>query len=277
MERALSRAGMPARFATPFPVLWQHRDLIKAFVYRDIREQYASSLLGGLWAVLQPLVYFGTLVLVFAVGLKLNRAPDGPGQDYILHILSGLAPWLSISAALQLALAMVSGNAALVKQMEFPVEVLAARTTLSNLPASFVGLVLAILYCVFRYQSVPLLIIALPLCCIVQVMMTIGLSWILASITAYWRDFQQIVTMLLFLNLYLTPIFFTPDKVPGPLSMIVRLNPFSAFVEMYQAVFRDDLSAFLMAASISSIVALVVFLVGYRVLMALRPGFADVV
>ena len=59
--------------------------------------------------------------------------------------------------------------------------------------------------------------------------------------------------------------------------MIVRLNPFSAFVEMYQAVFRDDPSAFLMAASISSIVAFVVFLVGYRVLMALRPGFADVV
>ncbi|MGE3781345.1 MAG: ABC transporter permease [Alphaproteobacteria bacterium] len=268
---------MPARLITPFPVLWRHRDLIRAFVRRDIREQYASSLLGGIWAVLQPLVYFGTLVLVFAVGLNLNRTPDNLGKDYILHILSGLAPWFSMSAALQLALAMVSGNASLVKQMEFPVEVLAARTTLSNLPACFVGLLIAILYCGFRYQSVPVLVLALPLCVIVQVVMTIGLSWILASIAAYWRDFQQIVTMLLFLNLYLTPIFFTADKAPGPLSTIVQLNPFSPFVEMYQAVFRDDPAAFLTAAGISSIAALAVFLVGYRVLEALRPGFADVV
>jgi ABC-type polysaccharide/polyol phosphate export permease len=277
MARVLSRASIQPRFATAFPVLWQHRDLIKAFVWRDIREQYASSLLGGLWAVLQPLVYFGTLVLVFAVGLNLNRAPDNLGKDYILHILSGLAPWLSMSVALQLALVMVHGNAALVKQMEFPVEVLAARTTLSNLPASFVGLLIAILYCLFRYQSVPVLVLALPLCIVIQIAMTIGLSWILASIAAYWRDFQQIVTMLLFLNLYLTPIFFTGDNIPGPLSMIVRLNPFSPFVEMYQAAFRDDSAVFLIAAGISSVTALAVFLVGYRVLLALRPGFADVV
>jgi lipopolysaccharide transport system permease protein len=276
MSRALSRADVPARFATAFPVLWQHRDLIKAFVRRDIREQYASSLVGGLWAVLQPLVYFGTLVLVFAVGLNVSRAPDNFGKDYILHILSGLAPWYSISAALSLALAMVSGNASLVKQMEFPIEVLAARTTLSNLPSTFVGLLIAILYCVFCYHSVPVLVILLPLCCVVQVVMTIGLSWILASIAAYWRDFQQIVAMLLFLNLYLTPIFFTADKVPAALSIVVRLNPFSAFVEMYQAVFRDDLAAFLVAAGISSLLALAVFLVGYRVLVSLRPGFADV-
>ncbi|MGD9615082.1 MAG: ABC transporter permease [Alphaproteobacteria bacterium] len=258
------------------PVLWQHRDLIAAFVRRDIREQYVSSVVGGIWAVLQPLAYFGTLVLVFAVGFNLNRVPDDLGKDYILHILAGLAPWYSISTALSLAVTMVSGNASLVKQMEFPIEVLAVRTTLSNLPAVFVGLLIALVYCVFRYHSIPLLIVALPLCLVIQIVMTIGLSWFLSSIAAYWRDFQQIVTMLLFLNLYMMPIFFSADKAPGALSIVVQLNPFSAFIEMYQAVFRDDVAAFLTAAGISSVLALAMFLVGYRVLVSLRPGFADV-
>lgn len=257
-------------------ILNRHRDLTLEMARRELSDRYAGQVFGMFWAVIHPVFMMGLFVFIFAVVFKqkIGGTPDLP-LDYTAYLLSGLVSWLSFQEAMNKSCVAITSNAALVKQVVFPLEILPVKTVLGSLFPMLVSLTVLIMYVFISHGSLHWTYLLLPLLVAMQVMMMIGLAYLLAPIGVYFRDLKDIVQLFVLMGVYLMPVFYLPTWVPGLFKPILYINPFSYFIWCYQDLLYFGRFEHPWAWVVVVLLSLTTFAFGYRVFRKLKPALSN--
>jgi lipopolysaccharide transport system permease protein len=258
-------------------VLWKHRALCRELVRRDLSGAYASQALGSFWVIGHPLSLLAIYAFVFAVVLKV-KIPTGDSlpRDYTNYILSGLVPWIAISQSLGRATTTLISQANMVKQVVFPIEILPMAGVISSLAPVVISMPVIVAYQLMSHQSVPMTVLLAPLFLVALFLFMSGLAFILSTVTPFFRDIKDAVTVFLTAGVYLIPAFFLPSWVPALFAPVIIFNPFSYPIWVCQDIFFFGYVAHPTAWIVFFCLALTLFAFGYRVFGRLKPYVANV-
>lgn len=206
-------------------------DLLRHLVWRDFSLRYKRSVLGIMWSLLLPLAQLLVLVFLFQVVVPLNI------DAYPAFIFCALLPWAWFSGCLSSACYLFIGNRDLVRHPNFAPTTLMIVNTLSNMIAYVMALpILGLVLAVYGRPLTPLLLL-LPVLLLIQGCLIVGLSMIIATLNVFYRDVQHIVTVVLMLLFYLTPVFYRPQSVAEKYQILYELNPIAVLIQSYRAIF----------------------------------------
>jgi ABC-2 type transport system permease protein len=235
------RAGIAARFAE----VWRYRELLTGLVRKDLKVRYKSSALGFLWSFLNPMLYLVIFYVAFQVVLRAG-IPLFP-----VWLLSGLLVWNLFSAGLTAATSSVTANAALVKKVAFPREILPLAAVGAALVHFFFQIsVLALALLAFRHSVEVAYLPLLPLGLAAVVLLAAGLGLLLSSINVRLRDTEHFVELALLAWFWFTPIIY-PYMTVGSradtgqrwLVVLYTLNPVTPVVVTFQRTLYNRLEA----------------------------------
>jgi lipopolysaccharide transport system permease protein len=201
---------------------------------REIKDRYAGQMLGAIWALAHPVFLVALYVVVFKYVFKVGNLSNG-ASDYTIYLLAGMLPWLSFQDALSKTTQVLSGNAQLVKQIVFPVEILPVKTVLACFVNQLIGTLLLIVYALWMDLLTPMLAV-LPLLWLFQLLAMAGVGFVLSAIGAYFRDLRDLIQMFCTVGLYTMPVCYMPELVPDAIRFVLYLNPFSYMIWCYQDV-----------------------------------------
>jgi len=256
--------------------LFGYRELVEHLVIRDLKVRYKNSVLGFLWSLLNPLLLMLVFTVVFTVILPNMTIPKYP-----VFLLAGLLPWNFFSTSVQSAVNSITQNGHLIKKVYFPREILPISTVVSNL-ANFV-LALPVLLIMVIAFDIPLTvwIIYLPVVVLVQVVFTVGVALILATLNVFYRDTSVIMEVLMQAWFFVTPVFYPVDLLPESrvilgLSLPIRrlvyiFNPMASIIATYRSIVYGFTNGSPPAPpawdffSRTAVTAILVLLVGYWV------------
>jgi ABC-2 type transport system permease protein len=223
-----ARQTLPARLRR----LWAYRELLVGMTRTALKVKYKNSALGFVWSMLNPALYLVVYYVVFQIILK-NGLPY-----FTIYLLSGLLVWNLFSAALAGATGSVTGNAGLIKKVDFPREVLPLAAIGAALIHFFLQtLVLFAALAVFRFhvnwEYIPLIVPAL----FVMLLLAAAIGILLSAINVFMRDMQHLLELVLLAWFWGTPIiwyFGLVDKNGANHNKLLLLNPITAVTLTFQ-------------------------------------------
>ncbi|MFG3819440.1 ABC transporter permease [Limnothrix redekei] len=254
--------------------------LLRALVVRDLEAKYKGSSLGNLWTIAHQIsqIFIYTYVFSIVLKVKLNLVGvDSNSFTFGLWLYAGLLPWTAITNALVQASTVVLTQPNLVKKVVFPLGLLPLVPVLSAFMESFAGFLLLVVMLGVSHQELQLTLILMPLIWIPQLLLTIGLSYLVAGLTVFIRDLAQSLLVVLSMLFYLTPIVYPLSAVPAEWrDWLLWLNPAAVVVEIYRelAIVGQITHWGEWLATVGY--SLAAYGVGRWVYRRLRPGFADV-
>jgi lipopolysaccharide transport system permease protein len=217
--------------------LYRHRQLIAALTARDLKARYRGSLLGYFWSLANPLLLLAVYTLVFT-----KFFPQQVVQPYPLFLFSGILPWTFFAAAILESTTSISANAGLIKKVMFPAEALPLVVVLSHLVhfALAIPIMLAAIgaYALMGQFEFNATILLVPVLMLLQTMFVAGIAMTVSSASVLFRDLRDIVSNLLQLGFFVTPIIYLIDNIQSrALRAFLRVNPMTPFVVAYQDIF----------------------------------------
>lgn len=252
-----------------FKNLYQYRELLKTNVQKEIRGKYKGSFLGVLWSFLNPLLMVLVYALVFPYIMRTNV------DNYLIFLIVAIIPWNFFTTCITTGCNCVWINGGIIKKVYFPREILPVSVILAGLINFFISCVIILLFLLFGGIGFSFQLLWLPLIAIMQSIFSLGLLFILSAINVYVRDVEYLVSFLLNLLFYATPILYTADMFPKSIRWVLYLNPMTHFIDAYRSIFyyqtMPNLSSFLYIFVLSFL--LLVF--GYFVFRKLEKGFAE--
>ncbi len=260
-----------------FALLTRHRQLTWEMAKREITERYSGQVFGLFWAIGHPLFLMGIYVFVFAFVFrtKVGGTLEMP-LDYTTYILAGLIPWMSFQESMNKSCGSITGNANLVKQVIFPIEVLPAKGVLASLFNQAISTVILIAYVLYGHGSLPWTYFLLPVVLILQTMAMLGVGYLLASVSVFLRDTKDFVQLFGLAGMYLMPIFYLPQWVPTLFKPILYFNPFSYLIWCYQDALYFGRFEHPWAWPVLVVGSIGIFVMGYRIFRKLKPVLGNV-
>jgi ABC-type polysaccharide/polyol phosphate export permease len=264
--------------------LWGYRDLLYNLVVRDLKVRYKNSLLGILWSLLNPLL----MMLVFTFVFKFLTGGSRL-EAYPAFILSGVLAWNLFSTSVMGATGSIVSNAHLIKKVYFPREVLPVAVVLSNLVNYLVALPVYFLLAALLGKAPTVWVLLLPAVILVQLLFTLGISFILSTVNVFYRDTQIVMEVVLMAWFFMSPVFYSITEVaPGGAQVLgltlssydvqrwLRiLNPMASIIASYRDVIywgaRPGLDFFIRTA----VTAVFFFVVGYLIFLRFCPIFGE--
>lgn len=277
MLKALSPRGNLQAFYELTLLLTKYRQLTLEMARRELSDRYAGQFFGAFWTIGHPLTLM--LVFVFIFGfvfkMKLGGTHEMP-LDYTTYLLSGLIPWLAFAESMSKASSVIVGNANLVKQVVFPIEVLPVKGVIVSIFTQCIFLGLLTVYVLVSQQTLHWTYALIPVLTFLQVLAMIGVSYILSAIGVYFRDVKDFVQVFSTVGVYLMPIFYLPEAVPKVFRVALYANPFSYLIWCYQDVLYFGRFVHGWAWLIFAAMSLGVFVIGYRLFRKLKLMFGNV-
>ncbi|MGI1658560.1 MAG: ABC transporter permease [Desulfitobacterium sp.] len=262
-------------FKTFLVDLIRSRGLIFSLAKNDLKSRFAGSYLGIFWTIIQPLVTILVFWFVFEVGFKSAPINDIP---FILWFIPAFLSWSFFADALSTSTNTMNEYSYLVKKVKFRVSVL---PTVKILSALFIHLFfICFIVVMFSIYGQPFKLHYLQVFyyCGATIILLTGLSWLLSALAPFLKDLTQFVGVLLQMGFWITPIFWTAEKVSPTVLMFMKLNPMFYITRGYRDCFIDGI--WFWERGNTNIyfwaVTSVFFILGAIVFQKLRPHFADV-
>lgn len=260
-------------FADPLQVIWRNRRLLKQTTLTDIRMRYAGSLLGLVWLFLYPLLFLGCYTVIYLCIYKMQYAGLTAAEG-VLMIFCGLVPFLGFAEALSTGVGSLTANANLIRNTLFPADLLPVKSVLMSQTTQMVGTML-LLIALGLTGKLTWWILLLPVVWLLQLLLTVGLVWILATLNIYMRDIQQMIAILMLLLMMVSPISYTEEMVPASLRPILYLNPLYYVVVSYQAILLRGCFPPGAVLGVLSLIAAASFFSGFWFFKQIKKVLAD--
>jgi len=251
----------------------RYRGFIQSLVAREMKARYRGSVLGFFWSFVNPLM----LLLVYTFVFKYVMAPPKGTDPYPLFMFCGLLPWTWFSASLMESSASLISGGNLIKKVLFPAEVLPIVTVTANMVHFFLALPILVIFLIV-YQA-PLTAGELawfPVVVLVQYVFTVSCALILAALTVHFRDIKDILSNVLTLWFFATPIIYSYMAAPAITLKYLNFNPMAHIAISYQEIlfFPGPFGhwKWLVALGVASACF---FLVAYWTFDRLRDTFAE--
>jgi ABC-type polysaccharide/polyol phosphate export permease len=254
----------------------ERRALLWQLVRRDFQQRYVGSAAGWLWGVVHPVVQLVVWVFVFQVCLRITLPPQSLTQNYPIYLFAGFLPWMLFQDTVTRSASALVEHASLITKTVFPSEVVTVSIFLSSLIHHLIGLLMAIAAIAFFLDRFSPLVFLLPLYMLFVGFLGVGVGWIVSSLHVYLRDTGQVLSIMMTLWFWLTPIMISEEQIPPQFHGLVASNPMSWVVRAYR---ERLLSSQLPQPGELAVIALysaAVFVAGGLFFRHLKRGFADV-
>jgi ABC-type polysaccharide/polyol phosphate export permease len=218
--------------------IFRYRDLVRALVARDLKVRYRRSALGFVWTMLQPLLMMIVLRTVFGTLFKEKMGNTSEVVlNYSVYVLAGILFWNFFSQSIVASMNSLRGNAMLLQKLPVPKAVFPVATVLSGVLNLLFALVPLFLILLVTHHPLTPALFFLPISIALAAIFTLGAGLLLSPLAVFFSDTVELITVLLTLLLYLTPVFYPKGIVPAKMLWIVRFNPIRSILE----VFRDPI------------------------------------
>jgi lipopolysaccharide transport system permease protein len=200
---------------------------------KDFKLRYKSTFMGYAWSVLHPLVLAFIFLMFFSVFMRLENF-----DAYALYLIAGLFPWQWIANTCFGANMYFLGNSSLIKKVRFQPAMLVLAGVL-NESVHFVCSLPVIVGFMLYFGRTPTLdwLWAVPLLLALQVLLMFGVGLAIGTCNLFFRDLERLVSLVVQLLFYLTPIVYPLAMVPPRYAWIVYANPFASIVVCWQGLF----------------------------------------
>lgn len=205
-------------------------DLLRELVDRDMKLLYKRSALGIAWTLINPLLQLAVFSFVFKSVVPINI------PQFSSFAFSGLLIWTWSQTALFQATGLITSNRALIRQPNFPIEILPVVTTTTGLIHFLLALPVLIIFLAIDGVQPNSVLWFLPLLMLIQFILTVSLAYPLAALNVTFRDTQHTLGVLLQMLFYLTPIFYDLSSVPKEYQLFYQLNPMVPLIQAYRNV-----------------------------------------
>ena len=252
--------------------LIEYRSMVFNMVKRDIRGRYKGSLLGFLWNFVLPLMQIVVYIMVFTIIFKQDI------EHYYVYLIVGMVPWFMFSDSVNYGSGSVVDNSQLITKIYFPRSVIPVSIVISKLVNFLISLVFVFIVLIVGGHGMdPIALIALPLAVVCLFLFSTGLAMILAALNVYMRDVQYLVSVILMMLIWMTPIMYVHSFVNNDFfQMILNLNPLTYLVEMFQNVLYWKVLPPLDSAIIAVVESVVAITLGMYIYAKLSVDFAEV-
>lgn len=247
-----------------------YREMIYSLVRRDLKGRYKGSVLGFFWTFLNPLLQLMVYTLVFSVIMRNDI------EKYYMFLFVALVPWMFFSAALNTGSNCILGQADMVNKIYFPREILPIANVTSgfvNMILSFFVVIIVILISGFGFNLYALLY--LPIVMLIEFVLTLGLVFLVSSVTVYLRDLSYILGIVTMAWQFLTPIMYSSEMVPNELLPIFKLNPMTSITEAYRTILYYKIVPEAGALCQAFLYGVFFLILGYFIFNKLEKGFAE--
>lgn len=253
--------------------LWANRELLYFLVWRDIKVQYAQTALGASWAIVQPLLTMLIFTVIFG---RLAKIPSD-GAPYSVFTLAALIPWMYFSNAFSAASASLVNSSNLITKVYFPRLIIPIVSVLSGLVNFAVScVVLAIMMVWYHVTPLPIALVMIPALLLLTILTAIGVGSLLAAIYIQYRDVRHIVPFIVQIWMYISPVVYPLSLVPARYRTLYALNPMAGIIQTFRVVLLKTGEIPWGTLGISSIVGLMLFVVGTLYYRNTEHLFADV-
>ena len=262
---------------TALASLWRHRDLVWQMTRRDVAGRYRGSLLGLLWAFLSPLLLLGVYTFVFSVIFQARWGQGGEDKaGFAVLLFTGMIIHTLFAECVNRAPGLILGNANYVKKVIFPLEVLPWVAMGSALFHAAVSIAVLLLFTALFLAPPGWTALLLPGLILPLVLITMGVSWFLASLGVFLRDVAQITGMLTTVMLFLSPVFYPASALPAAYRPLLYFNPLTFVIEQSREILIWGRPPDWPGLALYTAVSLVVAWLGFAWFQRTRRGFADV-
>lgn len=246
---------------------YRYRELIWALAIKELKIRYKRSVLGFLWALLNPMLLMLVLTVVFSTIM------GGIMPHYAIFLLSLLLPWTFFSQSLSYAVDSIVGNADLLKKVAVPKLVFPVAALVSNMINLFLSLIPLLLLVVAMRHPLHLTWLYLPVPVIALTLFTLGATFFFATANVYYRDVAHILQVLLNIWFYVTPIMFALSFYPAKFRWLFALNPMIYALDGFrQAVYYGTMPTARFVI-ISFAWALISLVLGFRIFRKRQDEF----
>lgn len=257
--------------------IWNHRTLIWAFVKRDLKGRYIGSTIGFLWSVIQPLVMILIYAILFSKIMEQKAAGStGLGSlGYVVYLCAGILPWMTMQDTFIRSCGIFIENASLIKKVAFPPVILVAYVVLVGFINLLIGFSVFFIVMLIAGVKFGAFLLLLPVSLFIYLLFLFTFSLILATFHIFFRDTQQIVSLIMTIWFWATPIVYLPKIIPKNLQWIVEVNPANFLVN----IFRDPIYAnqfyHWREASVFLLSTIIILILGGAMFRKLRKHIPD--
>lgn len=235
---------------------------------RELASRNRYTVLGWLWPLMRQLAQLGVLLFVF------TRLVDLDIDDYAPFLFAGLVAWTWFSQGLSDATLSLLAHRHLVFRPRCPAAILPVVGVGVALVDALIALPVLLAMTIAAGHLGPSLLF-LPVLAAIQLVLTCGIGWLASAASVWFRDVRHLVALALVLLFYMTPVFYSTDRVPEDYEWIVWLNPLTPLVEGYRDVLIDEKLPGAGPLLAVTAVSLAVAALGLYLFQRLRPRFAD--
>lgn len=243
-EQKVQFPSLPERLRS----VWARRETIRYLTASNLKAGHRDKVLGHLWNVLDPLLFM--LVYYFVFGVLFNLAGGGGGRSvmFMLYILIAVLTWRFIESAIAQAALCIRGNRGLIHEINFPKAIFPISVVLSRAYDFLWGLGVIFVFLLVAQVWPTVQVLWLPLLLVLTLMFMLGAAFLVAYLGAFYADTPNVISVLLRLLFYTSPIFYFVRPKPGipPENVFLRnhpdvlavylMNPIACFFECYRDV-----------------------------------------
>jgi ABC-2 type transport system permease protein len=266
-------------FFDALATFYRRRWLLKYFIQRQVTRSYRRSYLGFAWAVLGPVVWVFFLTLIFSeiVGLRFREVEEDPNLNFGLFLYCGLLPFIAFSESLNKGINSIKGNAGLVQKVLFPLELLPFTNAIASMIDKFFGVGALLIVLLVFGQPLYWTTLLLPLIVVLQVVFVLGLTYLMAVLGTFLPDVAEIMRPIIRGMFFVTPIIWTPERLPDSLAWVVDYNPLAYLVESYRDLILLGELPGAQATLYFTLFSVALFVAAFALFVRVKPRFADLV
>ena len=257
-----------------FKELWNYRELLYFFVWRDIKVRYKQTAVGALWAIFKPLI--AMLIFTFFFGRFAKMPSDG--IPYPVFVYVGLLLWNYFSFGLSHSSQSMVSNAHIIQKIYFPRLIIPISSSLIGLiDFAVASLILIGLMLYFHYVPNIIGIFYLPLLVFITFLTSVGLGCFLASINVKYRDVRYVLPFFIQMLMFLTPVIYPVSMLGDKFRWLLAINPMSGVIQTARGVILGIRAVDWQLLSVSMIISLSLFIFGIVYFRKTERFFADII
>ncbi len=269
-ELVVKKTGQKESFLQNIKEIFSYREMINAFIRRDLRGRYKGSVLGFLWTFINPLLQLCVYSVVFSVILRVDR------PKYYLFLFVALIPWIFFSSSVQGGSSCIIAYKDMVKKIYFPREVLPIATVTTNFVNMLFCFMVILGVVIFsRTPLNPLALLCLIPVFLVEYILALGMAFLVSAVTVYLRDMEHILGIVLMAWQYLTPVLYDYEMVPEQFRIIFSLNPMTPVISAYRDILYYSKVPNLLTLISALVMGIVVLIIGWFTFTKLKRRFAE--
>jgi lipopolysaccharide transport system permease protein len=255
-----------------FKELLNYRDLFYFLITRDIKVRYKQTVLGGLWAIIQP--FF--LMVIFSLFFGALAKVPSDGVPYPIFNYSAMIAWTYFSNSVSGASNSLVTNSSLVSKVYFPRLIISLSPVLAFL-LDFVISFIILIAMMFYFGVYPnITVLFLPFLVIIMILLASGVGTFLASLNAKYRDIQYTIAFLLQFWMFASPVVYPVSMLPERFHLVYAINPMTGIIEGFRSALLGTTPFPTQMVLISALVSLIIFIVGVMYFRRTEQYFADV-